>query len=70
MTSSTTCTCCVTRSPRDSRAIAPDDFHQIVDDPRQGSLFASSLADARPILTVLPEPLVAPDDESDALASM
>jgi hypothetical protein len=59
-----------TFAARLERALTPEDFHQVVDDPRQGSLFASSLADARPILTILPEPLVATDDEGDAIASL
>jgi hypothetical protein len=38
------------------RALTPEDFAAVFADPGQPSLFAPSLADARPILTVLPEP--------------
>lgn len=37
-------------------ALAPDDFATVFADPNQLSLFATSLAEARPILTLLPEP--------------
>ncbi|PTL85902.1 ribonuclease H-like domain-containing protein [Vitiosangium sp. GDMCC 1.1324] len=38
------------------RALTPEDFAAVFADPEQPSLFAPSLAQARPILTVLPEP--------------
>ena len=39
-------------------ALAPDDFATVFADPNQLSLFSTSLAEARPILTLLPEPPV------------
>jgi DNA polymerase elongation subunit (family B) len=44
------------------RALTPEDFATAFADPRQPSLFVTSLARARPILTVLPDPL--PDRQS------
>ncbi len=41
------------------RALTPEDFAEAFADPAQPSLFARSLARARPILTVLRDPLVA-----------
>jgi DNA polymerase elongation subunit (family B) len=38
------------------RALTPEDFAAVFADPEQPSLFAPTLADARPILTVLDEP--------------
>ncbi|AKJ00059.1 DNA polymerase elongation subunit (family B) [Archangium gephyra] len=38
------------------RALTPEDFATVFADPEQPSLFAPSLANARPILTVLDEP--------------
>jgi hypothetical protein len=47
------------------RALTPEDFAAVFADPGQPSLFAPSLADARPILTVLAEPQgEQPPDES------
>jgi DNA polymerase I len=40
------------------RALAPEDFATVFADPEQPSLFEASLALARPILTVLPDPLL------------
>ena len=42
------------------RALSPEDFATAFADPEQPSLFAASLAHARPILTVLPDPLAEP----------
>ena len=39
------------------RALTPADFAEVVADPEQPSLFAASLRDARPILTVWLDPL-------------
>ena len=50
-----------TFAARLARALTPDDFAAVVADPAQLSLFGSSLAEARPILTVLPDPVVATD---------
>ncbi|WP_141617905.1 DNA polymerase domain-containing protein [Myxococcus sp. AB036A] len=41
------------------RALTPEDFRTVFDDPGQPSLFAPSLEDAKPILTVLTEPAAA-----------
>ncbi|MFP2904411.1 DNA polymerase II, partial [Pyxidicoccus sp. 3LFB2] len=38
------------------RALAPEDFRTVFDDPGQPSLFAPLLSKARPVLTVLREP--------------
>ena len=38
------------------RALTPEDFATVFADPEQPSLFTSSLANARPVLTVLDEP--------------
>ena len=38
------------------RALTPEDFAAVFADPGQPSLFAPSLAQARPILTVLRDP--------------
>ncbi len=45
-----------TYAARFARALSPDDFAAVFADPDQPSLFARSLTDARPILTVLVEP--------------
>ncbi|XXF79647.1 DNA polymerase domain-containing protein [Myxococcaceae bacterium GXIMD 01537] len=45
-----------TYSARLARALTPEDFAAVFADPGQPSLFEPSLADARPILTVLREP--------------
>ncbi len=42
------------------RALAPEDFAAVFADPEQLSLFAPSLEQARPILTVLADPLSEP----------
>ena len=39
------------------RALTPEDYAAVFADPEQPSLFARSLVGARPILTVLPDPL-------------
>ena len=39
------------------RALTPADFAEVVADPEQPSLFAATLAEARPILTVWLDPL-------------
>jgi DNA polymerase I len=45
-----------TFAARLARGLAPEDFIAVFADPEQPSLFAVSLANARPILTVLPDP--------------
>lgn len=45
-----------TFAARLARALTPEDFAAVFADPGQPSLFAPSLANARPILTVLSEP--------------
>jgi len=45
-----------TFAARLARALTPDDFAAVVADPEQPSLFARSLAEARPILTVQLDP--------------
>ncbi|WP_044236293.1 DNA polymerase domain-containing protein [Chondromyces apiculatus] len=45
-----------TFAARLARALAPEDFIAVFDDPEQPSLFAPSLAHARPILTIVQEP--------------
>jgi DNA polymerase elongation subunit (family B) len=45
-----------TYAARLARALTPDDFAELVADPEQPTLFAASLEDARPILTVLADP--------------
>jgi DNA polymerase elongation subunit (family B) len=52
-----------TYAARFARALTPDDFAAVFADPEQPSLFARSLADARPILTTIVEP--APEPEGD-----
>jgi DNA polymerase I len=63
-----------TFAARLARALTPEDYATAFADPQQPSLFAASLKQARPILTVLPDPLAAdaspaadpaadPDDE-------
>ncbi|MDB4972892.1 MAG: pol [Myxococcaceae bacterium] len=47
-----------TFAARLARALTPDDFASVFADPTQLSLFAPSLAQARPILTVLSDPAV------------
>jgi hypothetical protein len=49
-----------TFAARLARALTPEDFATVFADPQQPSLFGSSLAQARPILTVLDDPLRAP----------
>jgi DNA polymerase, archaea type len=44
-----------------ARALTPDDYAAVFADPTQLSLFASALATARPILTVLPEAVLQED---------
>lgn len=46
-----------TFAARLARALSPDDFAAVLADPGQPSLFARALEGARPILTVLPDPL-------------
>jgi DNA polymerase elongation subunit (family B) len=46
------------------RALTPDDFAAVFSDPEQPSLFARSLAHARPILTTIVEPLPEPEPPS------
>jgi hypothetical protein len=42
------------------RALTPEDFATVFADPEQPSLFTLSLAQARPVLTVLRDPESAP----------
>ena len=53
-----------TFASRLARALEPEDFIAIVADPEQPSLFPPPLHRARPILTVLPDPLAEPDEAS------
>ncbi|HEX2686718.1 MAG TPA: ribonuclease H-like domain-containing protein [Kofleriaceae bacterium] len=53
-----------TYAARFARALTPDDFAAIFADPEQPSLFAPSLAHARPILTTMIEPMPEADDEA------
>jgi DNA polymerase elongation subunit (family B) len=46
-----------------ARALSPEDFATVFADPQQPSLFAASLGQARPLLTVLPDPLAEPPAE-------
>jgi DNA polymerase I len=46
-----------TFAARLARALDPEDFAAVFADPQQPSLFGSSLEQARPILTLLPDPL-------------
>ncbi|MDB4970267.1 MAG: putative polymerase [Myxococcales bacterium] len=58
-----------TFAARLQRALTPETFAAVFADPEQPSLFASSLATARPILTVLLDPLrEPPPDERGATA--
>jgi DNA polymerase elongation subunit (family B) len=45
-----------TYAARLARALTPNDYAELVCDPEQGSLFAASLREARPVLTVLLDP--------------
>jgi DNA polymerase elongation subunit (family B) len=45
-----------TFAARLARALAPEDFAAVFADPQQTSLFAAPLSQARPILTILPNP--------------
>jgi DNA polymerase elongation subunit (family B) len=62
-----------TYAARFARALTPEDFAAVFADPEQPSLFARSLADARPILTTIveptPEPAGAPSAHPHALHS-
>jgi DNA polymerase elongation subunit (family B) len=51
-----------TFAARLARALTPEDFATAFADPHQLSLFATSLAAARPILTLLPSPQPSGDD--------
>jgi DNA polymerase I len=55
-----------TFAARLERALTPEDHRLVFDDPRQPSLFASSLAESRPILTVLSEPMTAAESDEGA----
>jgi DNA polymerase, archaea type len=48
-----------TFAARLQRALAPEHYAAVIADPQQLSLFAPSLRDARPVLTLLADPLVA-----------
>jgi DNA polymerase elongation subunit (family B) len=56
-----------TYAARLARALTPDDFAAVFADPEQPSLFAHSLAGARPILTAIVEP---PADDPPASHAM
>ncbi len=45
------------------RALSPEDYRIVFDDPRQPSLFPASLAESRPILTVLADPITLAEAE-------
>jgi hypothetical protein len=47
-----------TFAARLARGLSPDDFAAICAAPEQPSLFERSLADARPVLTILGNPLL------------
>jgi hypothetical protein len=54
-----------TYAARLSRALTPEDFAAVFADPEQPSLFARSLAGARPILTTIVEATLDPDDDPE-----
>jgi DNA polymerase elongation subunit (family B) len=54
-----------TYAARLARALTPEDFAAVFADPEQPSLFARSLAGARPILTTIVEATPAPDDDPE-----
>jgi DNA polymerase I len=56
-----------TFAARLSRALTPEHYAAVFADPQQLSLFAPSLLDARPILTVLAEATTVEDDEGEAI---
>jgi DNA polymerase I len=57
-----------TFAARLARALSPDDYAAICADPEQPSLFDKPLCDARPILTLLADPLEMSED-ADAVSS-
>jgi hypothetical protein len=59
-----------TYAERLSRALDPEDFAAVFADPEQPSLFARSLADAKPILTAVVGPAAEPATDQPVAAGL